>query len=129
MPKRAPTSPKHPTQCQACDAPIWFKLVAGPGPKPLLLPLRARPDPAGTVAAASRRDWQHGRFLARDEQPDPAMGEERWMSHFDDCPDADAFRKDRRKVLADLAASNRQHGRRDARPAPDPAEQPALFGP
>lgn len=128
---RPHTSPQHPTTCEGCDAPIWFKLVAGPGPKPLLIPLRAEPDPEGTVAAAPGRDWQPGRFLAKGGTPDEALGEERWRNHFDDCPKSDAFRKKQRdtwrKAQADLHRGQRT--RRASRPGRQAAaiEQPGMF--
>jgi hypothetical protein len=114
---RQPTSPAHPTACEGCSAPIWFKQVAGPAGKPLLIPLRAAPDPQGTVAAAPSRDWQHGRFLAAGEQPDEGKGEQRWRNHFDDCDHKEAFR---RRQRARIAAP--------AREAPA-ARQDSLFSP
>ena len=124
---RRETSPAHPTQCEACNAAIWFKLVTGPRGQALRMPLRAEPDPAGTVAAAPGRDWQHGRFLGAGENPDEALAEQRWRNHFDDCPHADVFRRDRRKIAADLAQDDRAHGRRTRTPPAAPAEQPSLF--
>jgi hypothetical protein len=112
---RPPSSPRRPVQCEGCSALIWFKLVAGPGPRPLLIPLRAAPDPAGTVAACPGRDWQHGRFLAAGQEPDTAAGEERWRNHFDDCDRKEAFRRRQRDRIA---KASRPHGA---------VQQPSLF--
>jgi hypothetical protein len=58
--------------------------------KPLRIPLEAQPSDAGTVAARAY-SGEPGRFLAQGEAL--ANGESKWVSHFDTCVDAAAFRR------------------------------------
>ena len=110
MASRPAISPRHPVFCpgKSCDARIWWKNITTPAGL-RNLPLQADPDDAGTVAARPYATLP-GRFLAHGETL--ADGESRWVNHFDQCPDAEAFR-------------GRGHHRPRPRPAADP--QPALF--
>lgn len=117
------SSPYHPTLCSSCDAEIWFAVTVA-GQK--LMPLNAKTDPGGNVAA-----YQHtsGKWLARvlGKGQKPAPHEKLFCPHFATCPKA---AEHRRQIRGAQAAINRhRRGKHAARTEPEaaPAAQPSLF--
>lgn len=131
MASRPQTSPLHPTVCAGCDALVWFATVSNSaGRPPSQMPLNARPDPAGNVAAYhDDKDVWRARVLPKGTQAAPH--ERVYMPHFATCPNPEAYRKrqrdDWRKAQADVNRDRRN--RRGKRPSRQAAaiEQPGLF--
>lgn len=105
-----------PAFCDSCEAPLIFARTQG-GKQ---MPLNAKPDPTGNVAAYQDHlgVW-HARVLGKAQEP--AAHEKRYLPHFATCTDPAAHRRRQRGWWTSAQAAHNA-GKRRRRSQPRQAD-------
>src|SRR3972149_2281009 len=90
-----PLLPPSPRRCRSCDAPIYWAQTVSSGKA---MPVDAEPVPDGNVVLLDCGGTVIARVLGRGETPPPGAVLRR--AHHSTCPQADPWRRGRRRSAA-----------------------------